>query len=169
MSVPLVIATLLSVHGLRKGSLAPTGALTAFLVGYFSLAGGTYAFGATLIGFYLVGSRATKYGKKRKARLEDGYHEAGYRNGWQVLSNSAPALCAAFLWNAIFVPSSVHARIATSLGLNLPELLSLTEIPTYDRSPKGWCPLDVTVSNGYSRLFVFAVLGYVAPLCLLFT
>lgn len=159
-SVAVVLATLLSVHGLRKGSLSPNGALTAFIVGYLSLAGGTYAFGATLIGFYLIGSRATKYGKKQKARLEDGYHEAGYRNGWQVLSNSAAAVTAAFLWNAIFVPSSIHARIAHSLGLNVPEALNLAStIPTYDRSPTGWCPLEVKVSDGYSKLLMFAVLG----------
>jgi len=36
-------------------------------------------------------------GKERKARLEDGYHDAGYRSGWQVLSNSATAFAAAFV------------------------------------------------------------------------
>ena len=65
MTIPLpsaavFIATLLSVHGLRKGSLSPNGALTAFFVGYLSFSGGSWVFGAALTGFYLAGSRATK-------------------------------------------------------------------------------------------------------------
>ena len=56
----LTLALLLSGHGLRKKSLSPSGALTAFVVGFVMLAGGTRVFGFTLIGFYLVGSRATK-------------------------------------------------------------------------------------------------------------
>lgn len=58
--IPLVLALFLSFHGLRKKSLSPSGALTAFFVGYGSLSGGLWAFGTTLIGFYLIGSRATK-------------------------------------------------------------------------------------------------------------
>ena len=56
----LFLASLLSAHGLRRKSLSPSGAFTAFLVGFFMLEGATYVFGATLIGFYLIGSRATK-------------------------------------------------------------------------------------------------------------
>lgn len=103
-------------------------------------------------------------GKKRKAKLEDGFQEGGYRTGSQVLSNSAAAVVAAFLWNVLFVPSSIHAKIAHTVGLNVTEALSLESTPTYDRSTTGWCPLDDAVSKGYSRLFLFAVLGCVSPL-----
>ena len=58
--LPLFLACLLSAHGLRKRSLSPSGAFTAFLVGFLTLGGAIYVFGATLIGFYLIGSRATK-------------------------------------------------------------------------------------------------------------
>jgi uncharacterized membrane protein len=58
--LPLFLACLLSAHGLRKKSLSPSGAFTAFLVGFLILGGAIYVFGATLIGFYLIGSRATK-------------------------------------------------------------------------------------------------------------
>ena len=58
--LPLFLASLLSAHGLRKRSLSPSGAFTAFLVGFLTLGGAIYVFGATLIGFYLIGSRATK-------------------------------------------------------------------------------------------------------------
>ena len=58
--LPLFLACLLSAHGLRKKSLSPSGAFTALLVGFLMLGGAIYVFGATLIGFYLIGSRATK-------------------------------------------------------------------------------------------------------------
>ncbi|KAH6914310.1 integral membrane protein DUF92-domain-containing protein [Coprinopsis sp. MPI-PUGE-AT-0042] len=160
--LPLVVATLLAGQGWKKKSLSQSGALTAFVIGYLFLAGGTYAFGVTLIAFYLVGSKATKYGKKQKAQLEDHYHEAGYRTGWQVLSNSAAALIAAFAWNAIFVPSSLQATLSAVLGLDFSELLRTPATSAYDRGSSGWCPLDVTIADGWSRLLVFAVVGHFA-------
>ncbi|KAJ7581611.1 integral membrane protein DUF92-domain-containing protein [Mycena floridula] len=102
--IPLLLALALSVHGLRKKSLSPSGAATAFFVGWGMLGGGTRVFGIALIGFYLAGSRATKYGKNRKALLEEGYEENGYRTGWQVLSNSFSALICCVLWNFWFSP-----------------------------------------------------------------
>lgn len=57
---PLLLAFLLSAHGLRKKSLSPSGAFTAFQVGFLMFGGATRVFGVTLIGFYLIGSRATK-------------------------------------------------------------------------------------------------------------
>ncbi|KIY68167.1 DUF92-domain-containing protein [Cylindrobasidium torrendii FP15055 ss-10] len=99
--VPLGLATLLAVHGLRKKSLSPSGAATAFIVGTCMFAGATRVFGVTLIVFYLLGSRATKYGAQRKQKLEEGEAE-GYRSGWQVLSNSASALACAIAWNYLY-------------------------------------------------------------------
>jgi uncharacterized membrane protein len=54
------IATLLSLHGYRKGSLSLSGAIAAWLTGYIHLATPLKVFGVALIVFYLVGSRATK-------------------------------------------------------------------------------------------------------------
>ncbi|PPQ67606.1 hypothetical protein CVT26_006816 [Gymnopilus dilepis] len=160
----LTLALLLSGHGLRKKSLSPSGALTAFVVGFVMLAGGTRVFGFTLIGFYLVGSRATKFGKSKKALLEDGYQEAGYRSGWQVLSNSASALVASFVWNAVFAPKSVQAAIADLLGIDVGyRLLGLkTPVRAYDTSDRGWCPLDGSVADGWSRALMLASLGHFA-------
>jgi uncharacterized membrane protein len=59
-TIPFLIALLLSAHGWRKKSLSPNGAVTALVVGLMMMAGGTRVFGVALIGFYLVGSRATK-------------------------------------------------------------------------------------------------------------
>jgi len=88
-------------------------------------------------------------GKKRKALLEDGYQEAGYRSGWQVLCNSAAALVASFLWNANFVPTSVQAAIARLI-------FSPREPKPFDNS---WCPLSPTVFYGSSRTLMFVSLG----------
>jgi hypothetical protein len=58
--VPGAIAVLLASHGLYKGSLSRSGAIAAFLVGYGHLANPLKLFGVSMIGFYLLGSRATK-------------------------------------------------------------------------------------------------------------
>jgi hypothetical protein len=87
--VPLLIATLLAAHGLRKGSLAFSGAVAAFLVGYFHLACPLKFFGVSLIAFYLLGSRATKVKLKEKAKVEDGVDvnkPGGNRDAIQVSS-----------------------------------------------------------------------------------
>ena len=80
----LLLATLLSVHGLRKRSLSPSGAATAFVVGFGMLSVKLRVFGVGLIVFYLSGSRATKVGKAIKSKLEDTSEAAGYRTAFQV-------------------------------------------------------------------------------------
>lgn len=85
-------------------------------------------------------------GKQRKAKLEEGYHEAGYRTGWQVLSNSAAGIVAVVVWNGMFVPDSVQAW-ASGGTLGTGSVYSAT----------GWCPLDKEV--GWSRALVLAAIG----------
>lgn len=89
-------------------------------------------------------------GKQRKAKLEDGYHEAGYRTGWQVLCNSASGVAAAIVWNALFVPESAQAWIVS-------RVVSVDAGVVY--SETGWCPLDRKIAGGWSRALVFAALG----------
>ncbi|KAI9635419.1 integral membrane protein DUF92-domain-containing protein [Dioszegia hungarica] len=96
-----LIATGLSLHGYRKGSLSGSGAIAAWVVGYGHLANPLKVFGVTMIVFYLVGSRATKVKADVKARLEDGPDPAkpgGNRDALQVLSSSLPSLLAALLY-----------------------------------------------------------------------
>lgn len=93
--VPLLLALLLSAHGLRKGSLSTSGSIAAFFVGYLSLAvEGNKTFGVVLLCFYLAGSRATKVKSEFKAKCEreegTGQHKSaggGGRDAWQVASN----------------------------------------------------------------------------------
>ncbi|KAH7880536.1 integral membrane protein DUF92-domain-containing protein [Lentinula edodes] len=163
--IPLLFATLLSAHGLRKKSLSPGGAATAFIVGLLMMAGGVKVFGVSLIVFYLTGSRATKLGKQRKAQLEDGYHEAGYRSGWQVLSNSFAAFVACVLWNILFSQGSLQTSLILVFGTEfrdgLINILGLESqgLPEYGDGGS-WCPVDQQIAGGWSRLFIFATLGH---------
>ncbi|KAJ7129425.1 integral membrane protein DUF92-domain-containing protein [Mycena epipterygia] len=165
--VSLLLPTLLAAHGLSKKSLSTSGAATAFIVGFIFISGSTggpageglglKVWGLSLIGFYLLGSRATKYGKQRKRKLEAAYHDYGNRSGWQVLSNSFSAAIACAVWNVLFVPQGVHAWFLglTAGALNLP---GITQTYTSD----GWCPLSKDVSAGWSRALLFAALGHFA-------
>lgn len=154
--VPFVLASFLGVHGLRKRSLSPSGALAAFLVGLLMMAVPLHTFGVALIVFYLAGSRATKVGKQRKAALEDGHQEAGYRTAAQVLCNSASAFAASVLWAALYAPTSLPARVlrAAPLSLTLP-----AQAP-YDFAQ--WCPLTPPPSAPWSRALLYVTLGHFA-------
>ncbi|KAL1742520.1 integral membrane protein DUF92-domain-containing protein [Schizophyllum fasciatum] len=166
---PLLVASGLAFHGLRKKSLSPSGAATAFAVGYLMLSGALYVFGVTLIVFYLVGSRATKFGNARKAQLESAYHAAGYgyRTGWQVLSNSAPALVAALAWNAVYAPHSLPGRLVGGAlrDPGVTALPALLHAPVYaQRGGPRWCPAAPYPAPGpvLSRPLLFAALGHFA-------
>ncbi|KAG6917219.1 hypothetical protein DXG01_003424 [Tephrocybe rancida] len=140
------LASLLSGHGFSKKSLSPSGAVTAFIVGFMTIAGGLRVFGIALVVFYYIGSKATKVGKDRKSRLEEGYVDAGYRTGWQVLSNSVWAVLAVTLWNATHVQWSVHALALRFVGLHLDGRVF---------APGEWC-----ATRSGSRWLVFVVLGH---------
>ncbi|KAF8910231.1 integral membrane protein DUF92-domain-containing protein [Mucidula mucida] len=164
--IPLACATLLSVHGLRKKSLSPSGAATAFVVGTCMLSGATRVFGIALIAFYLLGSRATKYGKQRKEKLEEGEAE-GYRTGWQVLSNSAAAAVCGVAWNYLYFdvpptcsvdPSEGYSRalvfgalghFACCLGDTLASELGILS-PGKPRLVTTWRPVPPGTNGGMS-------------------
>src|SRR5882762_5459322 len=99
------------------------------------------SFGISLIAFYLVGSRATKVGKSRKAQLEEGHQEAGYRSATQVYCNSFSALLATLLWSAAFVPNSLASQLLPSVFV----------VPGRSYSSTEWCPVSPHVTSGLSR------------------
>lgn len=154
--IAFVLATLLSLHGYRKGSLAVSGALAAFAVGYATLANPVSTFGTTLLFFYLVGSRATKVGSATKARLErESWKEeqggkgkaaanhkskkGGQRDAWQVFCNSATAVVASVLFRILYVDDVSPALVPAFLE---PHRHSITW-----QSGKRWCLLLVDDST----------------------
>lgn len=155
VSSAFLLATLLSLHGLRKRSLSPSGAAAAFAVGYITMSVPLSAFGFALIVFYLTGSRATKVGKALKHRLEEGHQDAGYRSAAQVFCNSLSSAIAAFLWSALYAPRSWAANalhvVNVDLGPKTP----------YDLNE--WCPLTPPPAASWSRTLIFVTLGYVLP------
>ncbi|KZT11193.1 uncharacterized protein LAESUDRAFT_601882, partial [Laetiporus sulphureus 93-53] len=148
---PFILAASLGIHGLRKRSLSPSGSLSAFVVGFTMMSVPLRAFGVSLIVFYLIGSRATKVGKQRKAQLEEGHQEAGYRTAAQVLCNSAPAFVASLLWSALFAPNSFISKFVGN---------TVTYETPYD--PVAWCPLIPPPSAQWSRPLLFVTLGHFA-------
>ncbi|KAH9170194.1 integral membrane protein DUF92-domain-containing protein [Lactarius sanguifluus] len=150
--VPFLFATALSVNGLRKRSLSPSGAAAAFLTGISMLSLPLRTPGIVLIAFYLLGSSATRAGQLRKATLEDGHDHAGYRTAAQVFSNSASALIATLAWGALHGPGFPGVRVAEAL-------FGVRSVPYVDEV---WCPLDAAITDGWSRALLFVVLGHFA-------
>ncbi|KAH7886648.1 integral membrane protein DUF92-domain-containing protein [Phlebopus sp. FC_14] len=151
--VPFALATLLSVNGAKSRKLSLSGAATAFVVGFSVMATPVRGIGTSLIVFYLVASQATKYGKRRKAQLEEGFQDAGNRTGWQVVCNSLVAFIASIVWSSTFAP----------------DVLPWSLVAHTLRTPRGpvyvsdsWCPMSPTVFDGWSRALVFATLGQFA-------
>jgi hypothetical protein len=155
--VPFLFATALSVNGLRKRSLSPSGAAAAFLTGISMLSLPLRTPGIVLITFYLLGSSATRTGQPRKAALEDGHDHAlaGYRTAAQVFSNSASALVATLAWGALHAPGFPGVRVAEAL-------FGVRSVPYANEA---WCPLDAGITHGWSRALLFIVLGcvFVSP------
>jgi uncharacterized membrane protein len=154
---PLAIASLLAGHGLRKGSLSISGAIGAFVVGAMMFAVPLRSFAISLIGFYLLGSRATKVGKERKRKLEEGYDVGSRRNAFQVLCNSLSAFVASIFWSAAFVKKDHDAFSTIAAGIT-----RVVPLPVQGRvlyASTSWCAVDSTVTNGWSRALVFAALG----------
>ncbi|KAG2428662.1 hypothetical protein HXX76_011367 [Chlamydomonas incerta] len=79
-------AALIAGWGLRKGSLAPSGAAAAFVVGCGTL-GSSLRLGATLVAFFLSSSKLTAYKEELKEGLEENAKKGGQRSWVQVLCN----------------------------------------------------------------------------------
>jgi uncharacterized membrane protein len=155
--IPVLLAGLLGAHGLRKRSLSISGAIAALIVGSSMFAVPLRTFGITLITFYLLGSRATKFEAKHKRTLEEGFDDGGRRSAWQVLCNSFSAFVAAILWSAYFVrpERDVYSWAASSV-VEMAGYAPLT-IKTYD--PTKWCAISPANGGGWSRALIFVALG----------
>jgi len=81
------IATYLAKNGLKRKSLSISGAITAWIVGFLSIACGLRGF--LLLIFYKLGSSATKYKKSVKERIDGDASKSSVRGPYQVLACSA--------------------------------------------------------------------------------
>lgn len=176
---PLLLTLYLSVNGLKSRKLSPSGAVTAFVVGFAIMSTHVRAVGVSLILFYLLASKATKRksshvssprrrldeyakeGKQRKAQLEAGYHGSGNRTGWQVLCNSLAAFVACVIWSVKFTPDALPWSL----------LARAVHVPrgpeVYDSN--NWCPVSPAIADGLSRALVFVTLGCVChALCVMY-
>ncbi|KAF8530120.1 integral membrane protein DUF92-domain-containing protein [Hysterangium stoloniferum] len=148
--IPVCLAVLLSAHGLRRRSLSPSGALGAVVTASILMAVRLRAFGVSCIVFYLLGSKATKMGKKLKGELEAGHEAEGYRNVWQVISNVFSAFIAAVLWSAMFVQNSFWSKVLPESIVAQGTPLNMNEI----------CPISSALP--YSRSLILAAVGHFA-------
>lgn len=82
-----VLGVLLARRGVQKGYLSPSGGLAAIAVAVLTWGSGV-RFGATLIAFYQSSSWLTRFGAKRKKRLDANTSKHGNRGALQVLSCS---------------------------------------------------------------------------------
>ncbi|XP_061180343.1 transmembrane protein 19-like [Saccostrea echinata] len=83
---PVVIAT----WGLKKKSLDRTGVIAGLVVG-FILTISNFCFFTSLLTFFVMGSKVTKFKAEQKRKMEHNYKEGGQRNWVQVLCNGGMA------------------------------------------------------------------------------
>lgn len=92
ITIGFTIAILISIRGKRRKSLSNNGAVTAFLVGFTSVACGGNR-GYLLFLFYQLGTAVTKFCKDEKCALDGEFKTASLKSPAQVLACSGIAVC----------------------------------------------------------------------------
>mmetsp|Transcript_20473 Transcript_20473/g.25873 ORF Transcript_20473/g.25873 Transcript_20473/m.25873 type:complete len:289 (-) Transcript_20473:6-872(-) len=90
IAIGAIVATLLSKRGLKKKSLSQTGAITAWIVGFFSIACGNRGF--LLLLFYQLGTMVTKFKREHKVKKDGDASKSSVRSPYQVLACSGIAV-----------------------------------------------------------------------------
>lgn len=121
----LAIATAMSVRGRKRGSLSPSGAIAAFIVGFLTFFS-SVRFGLTLLTFYLTATKMTRYKSELKSRIEDGYvSSGGNRTASQVFASALPAALIAVSYLYLFGIDNVgvYSQLQSQSSLLLAYLL----------------------------------------------
>lgn len=84
----------------RRGSLSPSGAVAAAVVGLATL-GCSLRLGATLLAFFFASSKLTRFKEELKDGIEDGAKRGGQRDWKQVLCNSGVPTVLAIAYGAL--------------------------------------------------------------------
>lgn len=88
--VGAVVASALAYRGMKRKSLSPSGAFSAWFVGFLSLASGLR--GMVLFQFYIFGTAATKYRHAEKTKKDASAQDGSIRGPSQVLACSIVAV-----------------------------------------------------------------------------
>ncbi|XP_042897136.1 transmembrane protein 19 [Parasteatoda tepidariorum] len=88
--VAVIFSALVTLWGLKKKSLALSGAIGGIFVGLI-LTYSSYCFVACLFTFFFTSSKATHFHSSRKKKLEVNFKEGGQRNWIQVVCNGGTA------------------------------------------------------------------------------
>merc|ERR1712037_256882 len=92
LAVAILLPILIAVRGLKNKSLSKSGAIAGICVAFFAILC-HWSFLASLMAFFLSGSKVTKYKAEIKRQIEgDAYKEGGQRNWIQVLCNGGVGL-----------------------------------------------------------------------------
>jgi uncharacterized protein (TIGR00297 family) len=85
--IGLAFSILISLLAYWKGSLSPSGAKAAILVGTIIYFWGSLFWYGLLLVFFISSSLLSHYGKLRKHKVEDLFAKTGKRDAWQVMAN----------------------------------------------------------------------------------
>jgi len=122
-AIGVAVAILLSTRGLKKKSLTKPGAATAFCVGFLLLCTGLRGF--NLLVFYLLGTKATKFKKEIKQKLDGSLVLTGSfaRGPDQVLACSLLAVVLSLVHGIYYGEEKpidfVHQNMASKLSLGV--------------------------------------------------
>jgi len=81
--ISATITTVVAVRAIKKKSLDLSGAITAWLVGFVTLAA-AWPFGVCILVFFFVGTKATTYKQEEKRKFEAEFKEGMERTTFSV-------------------------------------------------------------------------------------
>lgn len=83
----LALSVVIAALAYQRGSLAPSGALAALVVGTLVFAGGGFAWGVLLVAFFVTSSALSHYRARAKAPLAEKFQKGHRRDLGQVAAN----------------------------------------------------------------------------------
>jgi uncharacterized protein (TIGR00297 family) len=156
--IGFILSGIIALLAYRRGSLAPSGALGAMLVGTLIFGLGGWVWGLTLITFFVSSSALSHYQETTKERLAEKFAKGHRRDLGQTLANGgagallavafavwdAPALFAAYLGAMATVNADTWATELGVLNPAPPRLITNGQV------------VEVGTSGGVSRLGTLA-------------